>query len=276
MLESHAEQGGLISRIANGDVAAFERLVTEHGPALYRLVRAIAGANEADDAFQETLIQVYRRAVTFDPTRGQLRPWLFAIARREAYHRRDHDPVDSTDSQSLAELGAEAGWAAPNPETLASYSEDAERLSWAIASLPAKDREVLVLRDVEGTSGEETAALLQIDLVTMKSRLHRARLKLMAALRESRTMLTEHEREKGGLRCSEVLAVLDDFIDARLGQEQQGKVVAHLKECEVCERFGGHYQRTVSGLRTRLGLEPAVDTETLERVLTVLRPSLTG
>ena len=62
--------------------------------------------------------------------------------------------------------------------------KEKERVSAALARLSDEDREVIVLRDLEGFTGPEAAALLDVDLGALKSRLHRARLRLMAELRE--------------------------------------------------------------------------------------------
>ncbi len=83
----------------------------------------------------------------------------------------------------LEELGLQAGWGCP-PWTN-SFVESLERrdtLEKALGRLSADEREILVLRELEGLSGDETAAVLELSLPAMKSRLHRARLRLAAVL----------------------------------------------------------------------------------------------
>jgi RNA polymerase sigma-70 factor (ECF subfamily) len=70
-----------------------------------------------------------------------------------------------------------------DPEALAGRLETQAMLERALASLGDEDREVIVLRDLEGLSGEETAQALGLSLPAMKSRLHRARLRLLAAVK---------------------------------------------------------------------------------------------
>ena len=85
----------------------------------------------------------------------------------------------------LDELGLQAGWGCP-PWT-DSFIESLERrdtLEKALARLAPDEREILVLRELEGLSGEETAAVLELSLPAMKSRLHRARLRLATVLVE--------------------------------------------------------------------------------------------
>ncbi len=59
----------------------------------------------------------------------------------------------------------------------------------------------------------------------------------------------QQEREVGGLRCGEVLALLGDFVDGELDAATVGRVQAHLAGCDACERFGGRYAAVVRRLR---------------------------
>jgi RNA polymerase sigma-70 factor (ECF subfamily) len=98
------------------------------------------------------------------------------MARRGAQGR-----TESTDDATLEMLGLRAGWGAPlDPEALAARLEEKAVLERALASLDDEAREVVTLRDLEGLSGEETAQALGLSLPAMKSRLHRARLALVA------------------------------------------------------------------------------------------------
>lgn len=63
------------------------------------------------------------------------------------------------------------------------------------------------------------------------------------------------ERKVAGLRCSEVLADLSDYLDDELPRERRQKVEAHLAGCEVCERFGGEVGAVVAAVKQRLGSE---------------------
>ena len=82
------------------------------------------------------------------------------------------------------DLERDAGWGTEPPDALFERLEDRASLERALGDLAPADREVLVLRDLEELSGDETAAVLGITLRAMKSRLHRARLRLAAALKE--------------------------------------------------------------------------------------------
>ena len=168
---------------AGGDRVAFERLVERHQAAVYRFVRTLAAERgPAEDALQETFLAAWRSAAGFRG--GSLRSWLLAIARHALYRQHRRRAGEPERHESLESLGERAGWGAPpDPAALALRRERRERLQAALASLAAADREILLLRDAEGLSGEDTAAALGLGLAAMKSRLHRARLRFAAELR---------------------------------------------------------------------------------------------
>jgi len=257
----------LIALAANGDRAAFERVLGRHAAGMLRLARAVTPDEAtAADVVQEAWLSAYRAARTFRPEVASVRTWLFSIARHAAHRARRsmrEQPVDGADDRPLSSLTAEAGWGA---EELTSRLEDRERLARALASLAPDDLEVVLLRDLEGLSGEEAAQLLQLSLPALKSRLHRARLTLMAELRGSEGGVMENQRELGGFTCGQVLAVLGDYVDGDLAAGDRDRVDAHLRECAVCERFGGRYAHVVRTARVRLGSAPPVDPGQLERI----------
>jgi RNA polymerase sigma-70 factor (ECF subfamily) len=167
----------LIALCATGDRPAFDRLVDRHGGALYRFAARQCGSSlHAEDAVQDGLLAAWRSAATF---RGESSPrsWLFQIvlhACRRRQRRRAGEPASHAtmeEAEAVADGGTRADEAAARRETGAA-------LSRALADLPDELREVLLLRDVEGMSGAEAAAILGIGLPAMKSRLHRARLEL--------------------------------------------------------------------------------------------------
>jgi len=180
-----ATDAELLRRSAGGDASAFEQFVRRHEAAAMRLLLASATTPaDAEDALQEAFLAAWRAAGAFAGT-GSARAWILTIARNalhRRYRRRAGEPADLI---SLDRLGAEAGWGAVDaPDQLVERLEDREILERALARLEQADREVLVLRDLEELGGEETARLLGVSVGAMKSRLHRARLRLAAQLRE--------------------------------------------------------------------------------------------
>jgi len=265
------EDDDLIARACEGDRSAFASIVDRHAPAVLRLARAMTtdGAT-AEDVAQEAFLNAFRAAATYRPGVASVRTWLFAIARNEARRAlRRHDPPASQ-VEPLMTLGLEAGWGQELPEQALGRAEEDERLASALASLAPDDREILVLRDLESLSGETVAELLGLGLPAMKSRLHRARLRLLAALRMSEGGVVENEREVGGLTCSAVLARLGDYVDGDTSTSERTQIDAHLRGCNVCERFGGRYSSVVHRARERLGAAPAVDEAQLARIRALL------
>jgi RNA polymerase sigma-70 factor, ECF subfamily len=174
----------LLERSAAGDREAFDAIVARHGPSVYRLARLLAPRqDEADDVFQQAFLAAWKGASQF---RGEAsaRTWLMAIARNAAIGLRRRHLRERVTDTPLDELGVRAGWGGPDPEALAVAAEHRERLAAAFAALAPEDREVITLRDLEGLSGEEAAALLGIGVAAMKSRLHRARMTLAAQVRK--------------------------------------------------------------------------------------------
>jgi len=175
----------LIARIAGGDPDALPPLVARHRDAAWRVIRMrVADDATAEDALQETFLGVWRGAAGFSGD-APVRSWILAMARRQAartWRRRAGEPQQT---EPLANLGKAAGWGGPDPELAASRAEQDHLLHRALDRLPPEDREVITLRDLEGLSGPEAAEALKIGLPALKSRLHRARLRLMAELREN-------------------------------------------------------------------------------------------
>lgn len=167
----------LLRRCGAGDRAAFDLLVERHGDVLYRFtLRQSRTAPEAEDALQEGLLAAWRGASNW---RGEAaaRTWLFQVvlhacrrrARRRAGEPQTHQPVNEAYALASEDPGAEEKVAA---------RQQAWALRRALAELPEEAREVLLLRDVEGLSGDEAAAVLGLSVAAMKSRLHRGRLEL--------------------------------------------------------------------------------------------------
>jgi RNA polymerase sigma-70 factor (ECF subfamily) len=166
----------LVRRSAARDRGAFDALVLRHGGALHRFAaRMCRSESDGADALQEGLLAAWRGAGTF---RGDAaaRTWLYRIvvhACRRRARRRSGEPALHA---PIEEAAAVAGGEAVDERVAARQVGGA--IERALREMAPDPREVLLLRDVEGLSGEETAAALELELAAMKSRLHRARLEL--------------------------------------------------------------------------------------------------
>ncbi|MFF0451607.1 RNA polymerase sigma factor [Streptomyces sp. NPDC004609] len=159
-----AEQ--LIAAAREGDVEATAALVSGSHPHVRRFARSLcASPQDAEDAAQEALIILYRKIGMLRAS-GALASWMFRIVRNECLRRSRqllHGPPNVPDG------------AVPSAEDEVLARLEADRVAAAIAALPADQRRVLIMRDVQGLSGPMTAAALGLSTAAMKSRLHRAR-----------------------------------------------------------------------------------------------------
>jgi RNA polymerase sigma-70 factor (ECF subfamily) len=181
-----------------------------HNRRVFRAVRAILKRDdEAEDVMQDAYVRAYEHLAEF---RGEaaFSTWLTRIAVHEALARlrreRRFQPVEPT----LEESSPMSFESPASPEQLATDRELRVVLERAIDSLPDDFRAVFMLRAVEQMSGLETAACLGIPEDTVKTRLHRARLRLQEVVLGSLDANCEHTFEFHLSRCDRVVnAVLD-------------------------------------------------------------------
>ncbi len=152
-----------------------------HKASVYRFLVALqAGSDEAEDALQECFVSAWRSAGTYTSS-NSARGWLCSIARnalRRQHLRRAGEP---SVMEPLEKLGERAGWGVTSDFGTRFEAED--ELEWAMGQLSREEREVVVLRDLEGLTGEEASEALGLSLAAMKSQLHRGRLRLMGVMR---------------------------------------------------------------------------------------------
>jgi RNA polymerase sigma factor (sigma-70 family) len=162
----------VVNAAQQGDPRAIATLVSGSHAHVQRFARTLCSTPEdAEDATQEALIVLYRKIGTLRAT-AALASWMFRIVRNECIRR-----------TRLALRGpATAATIEPSAEEAALARLEVERIVDSIASLPAEQRAVLVLRDIQGLSGAATAEALGLSRAAMKSRLHRGREALHARL----------------------------------------------------------------------------------------------
>ncbi|MET9675432.1 RNA polymerase sigma factor [Streptomyces sp. NPDC006482] len=135
-----------------------------------------ASPQDAEDAAQEALIILYRKIGTLRAT-GALASWMFRIVRNECL--RQVRLLVSRSDEATAEPGASAE---PSAEEAVLHRLEVERIAAAVSALPRDQRQVLIMRDVQGLPGRTVAHALGLSTAAMKSRLHRARAALRDAL----------------------------------------------------------------------------------------------
>jgi RNA polymerase sigma factor (sigma-70 family) len=173
-----------VNAAQQGDPRAIAILVSGSHGHVQRFAHTLCSTPEdAEDAAQEALIVLYRKIGTLRAA-AALASWMFRIVRNECI-RRTRLARRSPPPTAASELSAE--------ETALARLE-VERIVNSIAALPAEQRAVLVLRDIQGQSGAATAQALGLSRAAMKSRLHRGR----EALHEQLNIPSEQDTRSEG------------------------------------------------------------------------------
>jgi RNA polymerase sigma-70 factor (ECF subfamily) len=170
----------LVARLRRGDPRAFEDLVIAYQHRVFGVALRMLGSRaEAEDLAQEVFLRVHGAVADF---RGdaKLSTWLYTIASRLCLNRlaSSERRLTREGEETLTRLASKH----PGPAAELERSELETALHRAIAELPEERRIVVVLRDLQGLSYEEIARALELELGTVRSRLHRARLDLKEKL----------------------------------------------------------------------------------------------
>lgn len=170
----------LVVRVQQGDKKAFDLLVLKYQLRLSKLVsRFLRNQSDVPDVVQESFIKAYRALPNF---RGEsaFYTWLYRIAINTAKNhlvsQSRKNPANSIDVQDAEDYGASEWlkeYASPEREALASELE--ATIQQAMGDLPSDLREAITLREIEGLSYEDIAAVMDCPIGTVRSRIFRAR-----------------------------------------------------------------------------------------------------
>jgi RNA polymerase sigma-70 factor (ECF subfamily) len=186
----------------DGDATAFDQFVEHFRKKIFNYTWLMCGQREdAEDVAQDTLMKAFE---SFDQLREpeRIRPWIFRIARNACLMKRRKSIFAPSRELSLEEFLPATDSTGDRPRLqIADWSvlpdikvlqlEMSEALHHAIGALPENYKSVMLLRDLEELSTQETAQILDLTEDAVKTRLHRARLAV-------RKKLDEHLRCKGG------------------------------------------------------------------------------
>jgi RNA polymerase sigma-70 factor (ECF subfamily) len=194
------DEGDLVVRARQGDLAAFNCLVEHYQASVYGLcLRMLGSAQAAEDAAQEAFIAAYRHLDKFRG--GVFRSWLFRIAANACYdelRRRRARPSFSIDEPSgPAERAFDAPAPGLSPHEHAERAELRRTLEAALLQIPDEQRLAIVLSDVQGLDYSEIAQVMQCSLGTVKSRIARGRTRLRAILLQQTELLPSRFRPTG-------------------------------------------------------------------------------
>lgn len=202
-LALQSDEAALVSELQSGSEEAFAWLIAHYHQPIYSLLaRTVRNPADAADLTQEVFIKVFRGIRGFHGE-SSLRTWIYRIALREASnqrrwwmrHRQQEVPIEQQvaegDGSRPALLRDMLVDPAESPYDYAVHQENRLRVERALRQVPEPFRTTLILRDIEGFVYEEVAAMQEVNLGTVKSRLVRGRAFLKALLERQQTGSTE-------------------------------------------------------------------------------------
>lgn len=169
----------LVERMRASDPDALRAIVERYQDRIFALIFGIVrDRHEVEDVAQEVFMKVFTRIDAFDG-RSRFYTWLYRVAANTAkdhVKKRARRPAVALDEESRVESPGRG------PFESAERAEARRKVREAIDELPLPYREVLALRELDGLSYNEIAAVLRVSLGTVESRLHRARSRLKEVL----------------------------------------------------------------------------------------------
>jgi len=191
-----ADDAELIGR-SRSRPEAFTAVFDRHAPHIHRYLARRLGDQAADDLVGEVFLVAFRRRDRYDPLRRDARPWLYGIATNlVAQHRRDE--ARAVRLRTALAPGAVAVDQEDQVATDLTAAALRGTLLSALAALSPGDRDVLLLVAQEELTYEQVAAALEIPVGTVRSRLHRARTVVRAALGGSNPLTVIEEAARHG------------------------------------------------------------------------------
>ena len=178
-----ADTETLVARLCAGDAAALEPLYRRESGPVYRYALALAGNPAwAADAMQDAFVAFAGRPQGFDPQRASLGAYLAGMARHSLLARWREAPAAAPDEQAETDGEMPAADHLASPEELLVRSQAQEQVWAALQRLPWTQREAVVLVDLQERPYAEAARIAGVEINTLRTRLHRARLRLAALL----------------------------------------------------------------------------------------------
>ena len=230
---------------------------------------------DAEDTMQEVLFRSLKHLDKLDGPNA-LAAWLYTGARNRC-HRMRRAPLDAKarkvslddlipDDAELRSLLVEAE---RGPESAAIHGEQHQLLHQAVLRIPTPLRMVLVLHDMEELNSEQIAKILDLQVGTVRVRLHRARLavrkemaRLLKGLPEQKPA-PEGSAMKRPAECRDLFANLSEYLDARVEPRTCEQMRAHIEQCPACVAFLKDLRAAVDRCRS---FEVACDPVVAERM----------
>ena len=185
-LDDHA----LVAKIQAGEKQAFATLVSRWQDKVYtQCYRQLGHEDLAQEAAQEIFIKLYKGLGSFQ-FQAKFSTWLFRIILNHCANIRDyhfrrkkdfHESLEGNNPENPRQIQGQMA----HPDQEMERKEQQELIQKSLQQLPEEQREILILREIQGLSYEEIAAVLRLNIGTVKSRVHRARNALRPILKEA-------------------------------------------------------------------------------------------
>ena len=214
------------------DRKTFTEMALAEMAAVYRLASYLSSAQEADDLVQETYVRAFRSIDTYNPSDHGMRPWLFKILHNVLYDRLSSDQrrrvtLDALREEQAARTESPADQASSSPGREIDWEQVDGRLRTAIEGLPLHHKSIFLLSAIEGLRYREIAAVADVPIGTVMSRLCRARALLASQLLDVRRRARPHaarqrrsrprRRRRRRVRCGTRRGEVDAVMNAPLG-----------------------------------------------------------
>lgn len=227
-----------------------ERVLESVAPSIRRFALGMCKNDaDADDVVQDALLSIATKLDSFEG-RSAFSTWAFTLARTACSRRRrglKNRPADGDDVLETRPSEARG------PEERVAGEEIGTLVARALDVLPEDYRAVLLLRDGEGLTAPEAAAVLGTSVDALKSRLHRAR----AALRETLGPVLDGDVPRPGPDCPDVIAALSRKLEDDLDARACARMEEHVQSCPACARTCDTLKTALRACRSAPGKVPA-------------------
>jgi RNA polymerase sigma-70 factor (ECF subfamily) len=219
----------LVRRAQRGERDAIDQLFGEHLSTVYRFaMRMCRDEDRARDVAQDSMLTALK---ALEGYRGDasFSTWLFTIARSHCGKNRRHQDRESLGASDEARLETLPSLE-PAPDAQVAHGEVTQAVERGLQALDSSDREVVLLRDVEGLAAREAAQVLNISVAALKSRLHRAR----SVLRDHVRGTVAGEAEVADPSCPDVVGAFSSKLEGDLPESACSALESHLSQCPSC------------------------------------------
>ena len=178
----------ILQRIVHGEEPALSELYDRYSQLLYAFgIRILRSEEDTEDLLQEVFLQVWNKADSYQKTKGSVYTWLVTMTRNRAIdlvrskgHKQQRQNLDVSGLLLIADPRAS------NPHAVAVLEENQQSVNSALKHLTVDQQQVIALAYYEGYSQSEIAAVLNIPLGTVKSRMRKGLIEMRSKLQESK------------------------------------------------------------------------------------------